>query len=257
MKKILFLLLLFCFNPTENLISQILVDENTITYSWIHDFEPMEFSIDFNRGLKFMHKSYATMNHQHGNYPRFVDKDPYKNDLKVFVKSLRRLANQRDISIDKLIVSFVQSLRYNDIDDHQRYPVETLIDGTGDCSDKSVLLVAMLEEVGTDAIFLGYPGHLAVGIEEPLLLLAHYKYSGTYYSYDNEKYFFVETTGNWEIGTKPSSIRDSANISPSSPLRRKIKQRKKREKRWEKQEKARRRYEAIQKGDVSPNCEWC
>ena len=85
-------------------------------------------------------------------------------------------------------------------------PVQTLVDA-GDCKDKSILLAAILKNMGYRTALLIYPpppgqqvGHMAVGIafrdDEITVdrLLSYYLYNGT-------RYYFAETTEpNWLIG---------------------------------------------------------
>lgn len=104
----------------------------------------------------------------------------------------------------ELALSFVQSLPYafdsdsKDEDEYVRYPVETLVDGCGDCEDKVALLVALLYEMDKDFVLLVMPEHMALGvhcdeIEGHLYLL-----------YQGKKYYFMETTmPNWSIGQIP------------------------------------------------------
>jgi hypothetical protein len=107
-----------------------------------------------------------------------------------------------------LVVSFVQSIPYTDdlittgYDEYPRYPLETLIDGGGDCEDTSILASSLLKLMGFDTVLLSYPNHMAVGISVTNI-------SGSYYSSDGKHYYYVETTGkNWKIGEIPPEYKD-------------------------------------------------
>ncbi|RDD53794.1 MAG: transglutaminase domain-containing protein [Candidatus Korarchaeota archaeon NZ13-K] len=71
------------------------------------------------------------------------------------------------------IASFVQHLKYSlaneysPTGDHPSYPVETLIEGGGDCEDLSMLLVSLLRESGFNSMLLIMPTHAAVAVEMP------------------------------------------------------------------------------------------
>ena len=103
-----------------------------------------------------------------------------------------------------LALSFVQSLPYaydsvsKGIDEYLRYPIETLVDGYGDCEDKVALLAALLYEMDVDFILLVLPEHMAIGVhcdevEADRYLLFHEK-----------KYYYLETTmEGWQIGQIP------------------------------------------------------
>jgi predicted transglutaminase-like cysteine proteinase len=107
-----------------------------------------------------------------------------------------------------LVVSFVQNIPYtNDFittgyDEYPRYPLETLIDGGGDCEDTSILAASLLKLMGFDTVLLSYPNHMAVGISITNI-------SGSYYASDGKHYYYVETTGkNWRIGEIPPDYKD-------------------------------------------------
>jgi len=108
-------------------------------------------------------------------------------------------------------IAFVQSLPYTSdwvttpYDEYPRYPVETLVDGGGDCEDTSILMAAILDSMGYDVVLINPPGHLAVGV------LGGGGISGSYYVHDGKKYYYVETTGEgWEIGEIPDEYQDES-----------------------------------------------
>lgn len=104
----------------------------------------------------------------------------------------------------ELALSFVQSLPYafdsdsKDEDEYVRYPVETLVDGCGDCEDKVALLVALLYEMDKDFVLLVLPEHMALGVSCDEIE------GSRYLLYQGKKYYFMETTmPNWQIGQVP------------------------------------------------------
>lgn len=112
-----------------------------------------------------------------------------------------------------IAIDFVESMIYEyDIDyigrnEYPKYPIETIVDGKGDCEDTSFLMASILEALNIDAVLLLYPGHMAVGVWCDGC-------SGTYYLYNGRKYYFLETTGysgNWELGR---SWGDYVNMVP-------------------------------------------
>lgn len=104
----------------------------------------------------------------------------------------------------ELALTFVQSLRYAfDVDskgkdEYVRYPIETLVDGCGDCEDKVALLVALLYEMDIDFVLLVLPEHMALGVHCDEIE------GSRYLLYQGKKYYYMETTmPNWEIGQIP------------------------------------------------------
>lgn len=101
-------------------------------------------------------------------------------------------------------MTFVQSLPYAyDTDskgeeEYVRYPVETLVDGCGDCEDKVMLLAAVLHEMDIDFILLSLPDHLALAVRCDGVKAERY------ISFLGKKYYYVETTmEGWQIGQVP------------------------------------------------------
>lgn len=99
-------------------------------------------------------------------------------------------------------INFVESMTYqydiefNSNPEYPKYPIETIVDGRGDCEDTSFLMASVLEALGIDTIILLFSDHAAVGV-------ACDGCTGTYYIYKGKNYFFLETTGyedNWELG---------------------------------------------------------
>lgn len=113
-------------------------------------------------------------------------------------------------------VCFVQSLDYvfdadsRGEEDYVRYPVETLVDGEGDCEDASVLLAAILDEMGYGVVLLRYPEHLALGVS------GVGGSDGVFFPYGGSHYYYLETTAkNWRIGTVPKEYENGkAEVIP-------------------------------------------
>jgi hypothetical protein len=119
------------------------------------------------------------------------------------------LANKLDYLADQVgysyyekvdfVLSFVQNIKYS-LDnvsksniDYWRYPIEMLVEETGDCEDASCLFASLTEALGYDAVcfFLAdddsTDAHLAVGIYAE-------SHSGEYLFVFDKKYYFCETT---------------------------------------------------------------
>jgi hypothetical protein len=144
------------------------------------------------------------------DYASYVtDNDPTVIAVATYLKAQ---ADGKRYDPASYILSFVQSLEYtSDFDtkgkvEYPRYPVETLVDGGGDCEDTAALFASLVQcpAVGIDAVLLMYTkesesGHMAVGIEGD-----HY---GTYYVYNGRNYFYCETTGEgFRIGMFPQEL---------------------------------------------------
>ena len=123
--------------------------------------------------------------------------------------SLSKAYGLEEMQIPGFCISFVQSLNYiSDIessgyDQYPRFPYETLYENGGDCEDTSILSVAILQEMGYDAVLLELPEHMALGIK------CNPEQKGTSFEYKGSDYYYVETTGsNWQIGEVPEEYAD-------------------------------------------------
>jgi len=105
----------------------------------------------------------------------------------------------------KLMISFVQDMDYvadpasAGQGDYPKYPVETLVDGGGDCEDTSILMASLLESTGFNVSLLLLPNHMAVGLEVNA--------TGAHWTLNNVTYYYLETTASaWDIGEVPAGF---------------------------------------------------
>ena len=103
-----------------------------------------------------------------------------------------------------LALSFVQSLPYaydadsKGADEYVRYPIETLVDGCGDCEDKVALLTTLLYEMEVDFVLLVLPEHMAIGVH------CDEVEAERYLLFNDKRYYYLETTmPSWAIGQIP------------------------------------------------------
>jgi len=100
--------------------------------------------------------------------------------------------------------------------DYPKYPVETLVDGKGDCEDTSILAAAMLDLMGYDVVLLRYSDHMALGIEMAKFSPFYADYPPKYYDYEGKRYYYVETTNYLQIVriVEDESDNATATVSP-------------------------------------------
>ena len=146
---------------------------------------------------------------------------PYDDEyIGVIIRKFNNIAIENgytELQKVNLIISFVQNLPYTtdsvttDYDEYPRFPLETLVDGGGDCEDSSILTAALLDALNYQIVLLGLPAHMAVGVDIPAY--------GTYYEYEGEQYFYLETTsGGWQLGDFPEEYEGtSAYVYPLVP----------------------------------------
>lgn len=90
--------------------------------------------------------------------------------------------------------------------EYPRFPVETLVDGVGDCEDTAVLLAALLQELEINVSLLRLPNHMAVGVSFSEGLIGYEPFVGDYY--------FLESTSNGgSVGWVPLEYRGETNVT--------------------------------------------
>ncbi len=135
--------------------------------------------------------------------------DSFYSGLLQDFRSIRARDNLSDDEYLELMTVFVQSLPYDTksgvLDSPPRFPVETFVDGTGNCEDKSVLLAGLLSREGYDVVlFLFLPEHhIALGIRN------------SSYSFQDTGYTYIETTGTLLIGEVPSELAIPEKYEPA------------------------------------------
>ncbi len=124
-----------------------------------------------------------------------------------------QLFNEND-EVQRLnhIAGFVQHLPYSADDEedetyeYPRYPVEMLVDKRGDCEDKAILAVSLLDHLGYETALLRLPNHMAVGVQFDTPLQGYSTYA--------EDYYFLETTrASWPVGKIPDEYQQVTNIT--------------------------------------------
>ncbi len=94
--------------------------------------------------------------------------------------------------------------------DYVKYPIETIVERSGDCEDLVILGAALMKARNIDVALLEFPdttgqgfGHLALGVCG--------NFNGGFYEMDGKKYYYAEATGTewpfspatWKIGQLP------------------------------------------------------
>jgi predicted transglutaminase-like cysteine proteinase len=186
-------------------------DAETATryYTWNYD------GTGFTVGFQYNADDYKTYSQRSRNrdYTHFVN-DPYDDELLSQISAqmgtLARQAGYGNEAIPYIAMAFVQSLPYisdsasSGYDDYPRFPFETLYHGGGDCEDSSILLAALLSEMGYGVALIELPGHMAVGIQGGPGIY------GEYYEYAGVNYYYLETTDSgWKLGEIPSEYKGS------------------------------------------------
>ena len=136
---------------------------------------------------------------------RYMVQDPLQaRVIDDICAKLRKIADRENLSGDRyveLIAKYVQTMPYDfeklaNPDAAARFPIETLVERSGVCSDKSMLMVALLAHEGHDVALLVFDAekHMTAGIKGPG---KHYGRSG---------YLLIESTAPAYIGEIPEQF---------------------------------------------------
>ena len=189
-----------------------------VEHSWEYNKKNCTISLNISKSLY----NYFQNEREHLAYRYQFQEDELPPNYYSFMLSehdrpvMQALANEfsRNVVTDldriNLALSFVQSLPYvhdsasKGIDEYVRYPIETLVDGCGDCEDKVALLTALLYEMEVDFILLVLPEHMAIGVH------CDEVEANQYLLFNDKRYYYMETTmPNWKIGQIPEDYYDT------------------------------------------------
>ena len=194
------------------------------SFKWSYMFDEYQFSYNFDpkRYSYYVSQSHKISNYR--DYLNFVTLDePALIDIAYILHNMSEEENLDSEEEINFILSFSQSLKYSEdnitsgVGEYPRYPIETLVDQTGDCEDTSALLISLVEILGFNASIILIPeawdgyGHAAVGINVTGATGVHYILNE---GQSNEiSYYYAETTApGWRLGEMPDLDSNSAYI---------------------------------------------
>jgi hypothetical protein len=122
---------------------------------------------------------------------------PFIHDLSAEFQRLRREHLLDDDAYVELMVRAVQSLPYGTLEGDVGLPIETVANGDGICTEKSLLLASLLVHEGYETVIWVFESqrHVAVGVA----------CDGA--GFQDSGYAFVETTGEAYVGQASSEYR--------------------------------------------------
>jgi hypothetical protein len=134
--------------------------------------------------------------------------DELYNSLATEFRSVKEKMGLSDDEYVELLTSYAQSLRYETITENPaKFPVETVVDASGDCDDKSLLLAGLLSHEGFRVALLSFgpEAHMAIGV------------GSVDYRYKNTNYTFIEATNFSYVGV-PTTTLENGVILRSDPV---------------------------------------
>lgn len=187
-------------------------DYYEVKHSWDYNNKKCSLSLTIGKKLYGYYRNnrdhevcvYPSLSQENSNnYFSFILSEYDRPVVRAVAEQFRKNTSS-ELEFVRLALAFVQSLPYaydsdsKHIDEYMRFPVETLVDGCGDCEDKAALLAALLYEMDVDFILLEVPEHVALGVN------CEGVDSGDYLMFRGKKYYCMETTSpNWQVGQVP------------------------------------------------------
>ena len=209
MRHRLLLILLFGVLVSVSAHNVVVEDDHyKITHHWTYDEREWKCSLTVPIVL---YEYYQRRTHLGDDFAHYVLSE-YDRDYIRYLVQLFRIGGEKHgySETDHVynVISFVQSLRYEyDIkskkkEDYVRYPLETLVDGEGDCEDMVVLAASILYEMGYKVLLVSLPEHLALAVQ------CSEFFPGTYYEYEGSRYYYLEMTSvGWDLGHIPAKYK--------------------------------------------------
>jgi hypothetical protein len=204
------------------------VNSKSITRYYRWEYDNTDFSVEYEYDTD-AYTAYS-LRSRNRDFSHFVN-DPYDDELiSMITAQMAELAKSKGYSRDEIpyiVMAFVQSLPYVSdsasagFDEYPRFPFETLYHGGGDCEDSSILLAALLYDMGYGVALVEFPGHMGVGVKGAHAL------EGSYFNHSGARYYYLETTNSgWEVGMIPdeyasfeASVRPVLNSYPELQIR--------------------------------------
>ena len=186
-------------------------------YQWVYNDRTWKISFSIPSSILSYYEGLERTSTR--DYSVYVT-NPFDDEyLRLFINEFNIITGRERMNETQktnLLINFVQSLTYtrDDIstpyDEYPRYPLETLMAGEGDCEDTSILMAALLSDMGFDVILINPPGHMAVGVNT--------KRTGHYWTHNNKDYYYLETIQpGWKIGECPEEYQVESYLYAISP----------------------------------------
>ena len=180
------------------------------SFSWDYNGKHWDWNLSIPQNLYNAYKSVPdstrTRDGPAGYDMMVTTKDTYIQNLAERLNETTTQLGYNSYRSSKLCFSFCPKhylqLRLNTTgyEEYPRFPIETLVDQTGDCDCKAILYATLILTLGYGAVFINPTDHLAVGVLGNNL-------HGTYWTHNNQTYYYAETTGvGFTIGQLPDEF---------------------------------------------------
>jgi hypothetical protein len=195
-------------------------------YSSASNYE-RTYTFDVQYGYcRFSHKLYTSMSpslydYYHSkshsirgdsDYAKFVTPGAFKS----IAENIQNVTNNLPYSEEQFanaVLMLVRQVPY--VESNVKYPVETILENSGDCDLLSLLAASIMKAGGLDVVLLYYknlsPSHINIGVYLPYTpVYRTWWLAPAGFEYNNKTYWMAECTsrGGWKVGDRPDLLAD-------------------------------------------------
>ena len=166
-----------------------------------------------------LYNYYSNMTHaiySDSDYQQFITPQVVKPIADAILKATRNLPNSDEQFADA-VLTMVHQIPY--VVTGAKYPVETLVNNSGDCVGLSLLAASIMQAGGLNVVLIRYeginPGHVNVGVYLPYTPAYHnLLMAPTGFGYDNKTYWTAEATPemDWKVGDESDMVANAKAI---------------------------------------------
>src|SRR4030067_1877796 len=145
-----------------------------------------------------------------GEYAKFVTSDPFK-PIAEDIRNVTSNLAYSDEQFANAVLAVVRQVPY--VRSPVKYPVEAIVENSGDCEALSLLAASIMKAGGLDVVLLYYTGlnprHVNLGVCLPHAPVYRSMWTvPTGFEYNNKTYWMEEATsrGEWKVGDKPDLL---------------------------------------------------
>ncbi|MBU1683359.1 hypothetical protein KJ742_05430, partial [Patescibacteria group bacterium] len=210
-----------------NTKSQMIVKNYSFNYKMLGDSHGQEvnFTIEIPKDLYLFYQNQNhTFSDGYQNITSFITEDDIV--IKSIIDQVNTLYEEKGLNPIALIYQLSGEIIWTDDvfsiqgwDEYPKYPIETLVDGLGDCEDTVFLLAALFKAYGIEPVLVRFDNHLGLAtvVDQDILDLIIYKYGKDFMAtansqLTNAKLIYFETTGNtnWDFAFMPEELQNKS-----------------------------------------------
>jgi len=190
--------------------------EKTYNFQAQYELFSQKLYVSFPSSLYYYYANESHSINGDSEYARFITPQAVEG----IAKSIEEVTSDKPYSDEQFadaVLSLVHQIPYNITG--AMYPIETIMDNSGDCAALSILAASIMKAGGLDVVLIHYtginPGHMNIGVYLPNTPAFHTLLMWpTSFNYDNKTYWTAEATAktDWKVGDQSESLANAQAI---------------------------------------------